>query len=63
MIVRMKVARALIPLLVLGVTLATPARADASHGWHTAWVSQDLWPRDLTTSNGTGDRIVRLTPS
>ena len=41
---RMKVARALIPLLVLVVTLATPAPAHAAHGWHSAFASQDPWP-------------------
>ena len=44
MTVQMKAARALIPLLALVLTLATPAPAEAAHGWHSAFLSQDPWP-------------------
>ncbi len=40
----MGLARALIAVLVLCVSLATPAPAAASNGWNAAFLSQDLWP-------------------
>ena len=40
----MKLARAAIAAIVLCLTLAMPAPAEASNGWNAAYLSQDPWP-------------------